>query len=837
MKRLFVGLVLAAVSGCGGRPAPAETDRRAHLPLPTMEAVRAALEERRAPLPDRRVVAAFAELHHFVTRWTLATPDVARANGGFRVTYYDKDVGTVPARATFADAMRLLVRWSTTVGKPLVDTPAPTTPFELLSDDEAIELLGRVQGEQTLTRRGLHDAARALVSLAAFREDPLGFGDGLVARALAAVALDRAHGADTARQEALLADAMGYGVDAKAIAETLPVTDPVRAYVLGDEATLARATTTTGRFLAFRSAQRRGDASAARRRLGALQLSPAVLSVRLATGDDANGDVGRALFATALLGATLDTGVAVAAKARADVVTLGSQSDPAPSRITAAVYGWLGIQRVEGLSRLESELAHVGEHDVGPFFDRAARQELLRLDAVNALHAIALRSAKDLLPEAAEAAFAGEVGAATGALADALRTFHRALVDCRRDDPPRTFTSIDALGPVSAFERLAAASRFSADDYDLHTEGARVATMLDGRPSHRRMLAQLARWSLLDRELERRSLADADALSGPRAVAIAPQPTGALRGDDARALAAIGKRDEAEAAARAASVGAPELEAIALVAEVLVRAGDAKGAAKELARAHARSLRILEVTVGASFAAATAAVGDEGARAAVGALHDAAVPPDVRRALARAVATHDAKLAAAMYEGLALDVTAPLSRFDVAGEAFPLVVETRGRPAATAFVDRFRSAEIRALDAPIAYAHGLAIEPAAAPFVPVDAIELSHLLALATPDALRNGVLRDAARAHFAAASGSRFVTIGRRLTGLDGDEIVRLAPRTNAERCEIAFYLARLADAEKRDDDASALLQLALDVGDPDVAEWRWASRWARARLDPQTP
>lgn len=134
-----------------------------------------------------------------------------------------------------------------------------------LRAEDAVAALRSIEGASpSVARLRAHmaSAARALAVVAFETPDLVGVADSVAANALAACALARADGAAAPDAEALLFYAMGYGDDARAAAEALPPTDPVRAFVRGEEVPPSEAP--GARYLLLRRAIEREDDVAVR---------------------------------------------------------------------------------------------------------------------------------------------------------------------------------------------------------------------------------------------------------------------------------------------------------------------------------------------------------------------------------------------------------------------------------------------------------------------------------------------------------------------------------------------------------------------------------------------
>ncbi|MGZ3423066.1 MAG: hypothetical protein ACXVEE_34710, partial [Polyangiales bacterium] len=665
-----------------------------------------------------------------------------------------------------------------------------------------------VQGEweKTPSRRAVHDAARALLGLSLGSCDELGLADDVDARALAAVVLDRLHGSETDRELAVLADHFGYPADAETWAKKLPEDDGVRAFVTGDDAKLSRAPGTLARFLEVVRLSRKGELEAASalstRSLGRWALGPAVLSVRMCGGDD---KVAPASLARALLDASLDAGVTVAGKAKADLDALRAAD---PHRVTGIVYGWLGIQRVEGFPRFEAEVDRAGAHDRGPFFDRATRQLLLRARAANAVRRIGLRLAAEKTPDAAEKAFADEVPASsTSELGRAFRAWHHALADARRAVPGLALPT-GALGPVATVDVSETAlsglgAEVAEDEWDARASSRWALAHLDGRRSHRGLAVMLARGMLFDGALVTAARRDAEAMSsanGPR-----PLTVGIARkiphGID-------------ETAARAFAEHAPKVEGAAAIAAALAN-DDPKGAATAIAEMGAARPRAIAALVGASLADVVRDFAK--ASALHRAMTEAGVSLEVRRAIALGALAHDGTvLAAAILPALASEAKTPLLQLDLIEDA----ARAMGEDAAKSFRAEHPLGPAAPFAAPILFAHHRPIDPMGTR----EAGDLALLLSIANKETLRDPARLAAARTRLSGAPATRFAAFARHLVGLEDLQTVLNRPTNADERCELAFYLAIAAESAGRAEDAVVWLQTALDEGNGQLAEWRWA-------------
>ena len=96
--------------------------------------------------------------------------------------------------------------------------------------------------------------------------------------------------------------------------------------------------------------------------------------------------------------------------------------------------------------------------------------------------------------------------------------------------------------------------------------------------------------------------------------------------------------------------------------------------------------------------------------------------------------------------------------------------------------------------------------------------------ALATRQGLANDPNRAALERYYKNAQSSQYDRIGRYLLGMSPEgELLALAT-TPKLKCEIAFYAGLRAESERRFRDASDWYRVALETGQSNNGEWRWA-------------
>ena len=207
------------------------------------------------PLPDRRFLLAVADVERLVTGSPAGVLRADLLDGAWRVTYRERAVGDLPVLADFGDAIGLLRGWARAVlesedggwatsesgGLARRDRSYVEARLDAFEAGSVAEGMGRLDERWRDGRRSpemVAMAARGLTYLVVQSYDRLDVGDPLPARALATVALAEALGGDLAREEALLSRQMWYSAHARALARELPSHDPIRTYVLEDDAAL-----------------------------------------------------------------------------------------------------------------------------------------------------------------------------------------------------------------------------------------------------------------------------------------------------------------------------------------------------------------------------------------------------------------------------------------------------------------------------------------------------------------------------------------------------------------------------------------------------------------------
>ena len=225
------------------RPLAAVTHALTPLPL-DLDRARAASEMVTRPLPDRRVLLAVADVHRMLTGIDWHEAEAVYDHGEWIIRHLGTEVGRLPEFPSFADATALLRAWAVRLGAAPGRDSARVEDREPLLERDAFALLRAAQRRWTARGRDpeiVRDAAVALTSLSFALLDRMEIGDVIAARALATVACAEAGGGRLQRTPPLLAAAMGYAVEARALASALPADDATREYLERNDDALARA--------------------------------------------------------------------------------------------------------------------------------------------------------------------------------------------------------------------------------------------------------------------------------------------------------------------------------------------------------------------------------------------------------------------------------------------------------------------------------------------------------------------------------------------------------------------------------------------------------------------
>jgi hypothetical protein len=543
---------------CGKEP-PASPATTAPPKAPTAETLPLDPFQRRAALtaayrlePDRRVLLAVAAVQRFFVPVAAESATAVQEGELWRIRLGPLDIGTLPDLPDFQQALALLDAFAKRLAaeQPIVGpTPGAGSSVEPLDwEPEAIAALREAQARwlkgdhsSDLVRR----ACRALASLAFLELDTLGVGDILPAQALAMLAITHALGGESAREESLVAAALGYTTAAQAAAMRLPEGDSLRLYLEHSprlEAS-ARGGPVTARYLQLRALRWADDEEGETRWLetelaGERNRLP-VLALRLQQPQRGwQNPVAEAMPAYVLLAAAEQAGdprVASLAKAVGD-----------PSALAAA----LGFLEGRLLASASALIARVDTAASGPFYsgvilqsyDRSmlysalaewSRTLIHALDSTDAAKELSHFLGQDRAPEARDfqrwlllqvaARLPDPAATAAGANGktpqnELSRVLEQLLFDGQQARTPpnlrtqllQSISELPNLGPealLSLFEELR--PRLNWADPMALTATRALSARLDSRVDHRIRLANLAWVALHDLALEERLMRSA----------------------------------------------------------------------------------------------------------------------------------------------------------------------------------------------------------------------------------------------------------------------------------------------------------------------------------------
>ena len=432
-------------------PGPPREDASGIDPFPwSTEALRARLADEERLAPDGRFVRAFDAAAFMAGRRAATT--VARWTGDhWELSRAARAFSALPEEATPEDALAALVAHGELPRVSNAEAPVPAHVLDV-APGTAIAALRLLDVRSNPSPAA---AARLLASVLFETPDRFDDDDLLAAHALAAAAWARVAGQPAPDAEVLLTWSLGYPAAARRLAVALAPTDPLRAFVEGDDARLIALNDPRegARYLWFRRLVSRREAAAAV--AWTAQASPAVAA------------------AVGVIGFIPD-----AFEGSAAVPVLTST----PARVHAALRGELG-EEVVAPGEADGALLAAGAEmprSAGPsgrFLDAAWVTQRLRATLWSATAAAVLRradEAQDLAGARSERAAAGDGGAAFGPRLAALD----ALVSGDRRALLRTMGAAE----VPALLRMAAARRLGP----LH--GVRAVRPLvraiDARPGH-----------------------------------------------------------------------------------------------------------------------------------------------------------------------------------------------------------------------------------------------------------------------------------------------------------------------------------------------------------------
>jgi hypothetical protein len=193
--------------------------------------------------PDRRFLAAIADVYELSTGRTAASVDIDFREGAWRVRCAGLDVGALPDLPTFADQITLLTQWSTTLAanaatatQPLPGDVAAAVDGDIKAFDppHLFSAVDRLSKQGPLDADGWTRAAHAATLLTAQIFDQFDFGDPLRARAVALFAMARRGNPQCCADDAvILAWVLGYTSEAEQLGKSLPSSSFAIAFMHG----------------------------------------------------------------------------------------------------------------------------------------------------------------------------------------------------------------------------------------------------------------------------------------------------------------------------------------------------------------------------------------------------------------------------------------------------------------------------------------------------------------------------------------------------------------------------------------------------------------------------
>lgn len=498
-------------------------------------------------LPDRRILYAAAEIHRTLDGAPGRPVHVRFEGGAWVIGYGDDVVGRLSEIPTWEDSRTFLESWAARIipswkrPSKRINGSASGRLRSMLSEGSVAEVVSALTRLDALWKQSpgneelLRLACGGLTWLQVQTHDPLERTDPLLGHALALLVLARNRGIDVTREEALLANEMGYGEAAAEAGRRLPKDDAVRFFTTRDDAGLqALAERTRNRRTEYFALLRLGEAGdsvvwedyRARTHWSGVETSP-VLHAAMSLGDFSRTTArGHALFQAAMRDAAIFPASAPAL--------------PIEAR----------------LKEFEGNLARTREQLGGPLFDGESAVSVTRANAYGGLFEI-LRFALDTWYVAEVArSFASALADPPAGTAEELvrwtgdRVAVREGIAAGRANALADLASFRGLGskPLARLRVALRSSITSPVDPNLRRPIPGYFAGLDSRPSHL-LEAGWAAWdNLMDIKRAERYLR--------AAVAMAPREAGgylpwcAVRGADADELRRIADRKDVTAATR-----------------------------------------------------------------------------------------------------------------------------------------------------------------------------------------------------------------------------------------------------------------------------------------------
>ncbi|HEV7505241.1 MAG TPA: hypothetical protein VGS07_10040 [Thermoanaerobaculia bacterium] len=614
--------LLGAASWFGAEPEKPR-DASIHPNPPSRSAVEALLAAAPADLPavvrdryrlrpDRRLLAAMAEIHRIRTG---TAPELVKAEfqkGRWRILSGRDEVGVLSEYPSFEEATDLLARWAARLPQASVakDHPAARSVApsaggleKALREVDAAALLAALSslgGSPVEAQRDVatvRSTTSGLAWLSMLSVDKLDQADPLLAEAWAWLALERTNPATRdADSEVLVARALGYEAAAARASAKLAADDPIRFYATGDETRL-------GSLCAGRPADRPchflrlallAERDQGERFRSAMLDSPfrnekslAILGLETRLSDfDTGGSPGQALAALAIR----------AASPEGTAGMTDASSVAGSTRDFEAAVDKLASGRGAGLVEI------------------AAIQSAYRAAFYSGLFHEAHFVVRQLASGPAAEALAASFTTPAAGTADELRRWIEVsgrVKDGSRDMRPlaELLESARSIGgaPLSDLALTIARRTASTDPLRRRPIPALFAR-LDTRPSHLVVATRLARSNLISPGLFEQ-LARAAADAAPHLSEELPALAAEMREDSVRlreiagdpampgyaqtvalaTLAELGKADDAFVRARYEAIAADPDEGIAPLLDFLEKRGDLKGALAAVEAAIQRS--------------------------------------------------------------------------------------------------------------------------------------------------------------------------------------------------------------------------------------------------------
>jgi tetratricopeptide (TPR) repeat protein len=197
--------------------------------------------------PDRRFLGALVDIDRILSGSAGENQVEATYNNGrWDLTYRERKLGSVPEFPDFKHSLDVLIqfaqetarqnaiRWDSSASHVLEDTTL--RELDVLGLLTAARNIDAAWNKGRRSSRRLEDLSRVFSTLAVLLLDRMEIADSFFARAWAIHAMSRAFSAAPGiREEALLAEALGYARHAENLARELPGSDPLRLFLLRED--------------------------------------------------------------------------------------------------------------------------------------------------------------------------------------------------------------------------------------------------------------------------------------------------------------------------------------------------------------------------------------------------------------------------------------------------------------------------------------------------------------------------------------------------------------------------------------------------------------------------